>query len=244
MKKNEEKGGQIELFSLENSKEKKEKTRATNKKIKELKQKDEDEIKMSLHDFDLSKGDIVIGVDEAGRGPLAGNVVAAAAILKNYSSDLDEINDSKKLTEKKREKLFDVIMEHFYIGVGEATPQEIDDINILNATFLAMRRALENLKQQCSTDHLVLVDGNFKIREYEGKQEFVIKGDAKSLSIAAASIIAKVTRDREMIEEGKNYPEYKFEKHKGYGTKLHKEKLLELGVLPIHRKSFLNKIIK
>ena len=240
MKKNGEKGEQIGLFSLEDSKE---------KKTKKRKKKDEvieniEEPKMTLHEFDLSKGEIVIGVDEAGRGPLAGNVVAAAAILKKYSSDLDEINDSKKLTEKKREKLFDVIMENFYIGVGEATPEEIDEINILNATFLAMRRALENLKKQCSTDHLVLVDGNFKIREYEGEQEFVIKGDAKSLSIAAASIIAKVTRDREMIEEGKKYPEYKFEKHKGYGTKLHKEKLLELGVLPIHRKSFLNKIIK
>jgi ribonuclease HII len=240
MKKNEEKGEQIGLFSLEDSKE---------KKTRKRKKKDEvveniEEPKMTLHEFDLSKGEIVIGVDEAGRGPLAGNVVAAAAILKKYSSDLDEINDSKKLTEKKREKLFDVIMENFYIGVGEATPEEIDEINILNATFLSMRRALENLKKQCSTDHLVLVDGNFKIREYEGEQEFVIKGDAKSLSIAAASIIAKVTRDREMIEEGKKYPEYKFEKHKGYGTKLHKEKLLELGVLPIHRKSFLNKIIK
>lgn len=240
MKKNGEKGEQIGLFSLEDSKE---------KKTRKRKKKDEvveniEEPKMTLHEFDLSKGEIVIGVDEAGRGPLAGNVVAAAAILKKYSNDLDEINDSKKLTEKKREKLFDVIMESFYIGVGEATPEEIDEINILNATFLAMRRALENLKKQCSTDHLVLVDGNFKIREYEGEQEFVIKGDAKSLSIAAASIIAKVTRDREMIEEGKKYPEYKFEKHKGYGTKLHKEKLLELGVLPIHRKSFLNKIIK
>lgn len=240
MKKNEEKGEQIGLFSLEDSKE---------KKTRKRKKKDEvveniEEPKMTLHEFDLSKGEIVIGVDEAGRGPLAGNVVAAAAILKKYSNDLDEINDSKKLTEKKREKLFDVIMENFYIGVGEATPEEIDEINILNATFLAMRRALENLKKQCSTDHLVLVDGNFKIREYEGEQEFVIKGDAKSLSIAAASIIAKVTRDREMIEEGKKYPEYKFEKHKGYGTKLHKEKLLELGILPIHRKSFLNKIIK
>lgn len=240
MKKNWEKGEQIGLFSLEDSKE---------KKTRKRKKKDEvveniEEPKMTLHEFDLSKGEIVIGVDEAGRGPLAGNVVAAAAILKKYSSDLDDINDSKKLTEKKREKLFDVIMENFYIGVGEATPEEIDEINILNATFLAMRRALENLKKQCSTDHLVLVDGNFKIREYEGEQEFVIKGDAKSLSIAAASIIAKVTRDREMIEEGKKYPEYKFEKHKGYGTKLHKEKLLELGVLPIHRKSFLNKIIK
>ena len=240
MKKNEEKGEQIGLFSLEDSKE---------KKTRKRKKKDEvveniEEPKMTLHEFDLSKGEIVIGVDEAGRGPLAGNVVAAAAILKKYSSDLDEINDSKKLTEKKREKLFDVIMENFYIGVGEATPEEIDEINILNATFLAMRRALKNLKKQCSTDYLVLVDGNFKIREYEGEQEFVIKGDAKSLSIAAASIIAKVTRDREMIEEGKKYPEYKFEKHKGYGTKLHKEKLLELGILPIHRKSFLNKIIK
>lgn len=240
MKKNGEKGEQIGLFSLEDSKE---------KKTRKRKKKDEvveniEEPKMTLHEFDLSKGEIVIGVDEAGRGPLAGNVVAAAAILKKYSNDLDDINDSKKLTEKKREKLFDVIMENFYIGVGEATPEEIDEINILNATFLAMRRALENLKKQCSTDHLVLVDGNFKIREYEGEQEFVIKGDAKSLSIAAASIIAKVTRDREMIEEGKKYPEYKFEKHKGYGTKLHKEKLLELGVLPIHRKSFLNKIIK
>lgn len=240
MKKNGEKGEQIGLFSLEDSKE---------KKIRDRKKKDEvveniEEAKMTLHEFDLSKSEIVIGVDEAGRGPLAGNVVAAAAILKKYSSDLDEINDSKKLTEKKREKLFDVIMENFYVGVGEATPEEIDEINILNATFLAMRRALENLKKQCSTDHLVLVDGNFKIREYNGEQEFVIKGDAKSLSIAAASIIAKVTRDREMIEEGKKYPEYKFEKHKGYGTKLHKEKLLELGVLPIHRKSFLNKIIK
>ena len=240
MKKNGEKGEQIGLFSLEDSKE---------KKTRKRKKKDEvveniEEPKMTLHEFDLSKGEIVIGVDEAGRGPLAGNVVAAAAILKKYSSDLDDINDSKKLTEKKREKLFDVIMENFYIGVGEATPEEIDEINILNATFLAMRRALENLKKQCSTDHLILVDGNFKIREYEGEQEFVIKGDAKSLSIAAASIIAKVTRDREMIEEGKKYPEYKFEKHRGYGTKLHKEKLLELGVLPIHRKSFLNKIIK
>ena len=240
MKKNGEKGEQIGLFSLEDSKE---------KKTRKRKKKDEvveniEEPKMTLHEFDLSKGEIVIGVDEAGRGPLAGNVVAAAAILKKYSSDLDDINDSKKLTEKKREKLFDVIMENFYIGVGEATPEEIDEINILNATFLAMRRALENLKKQCSTDHLILVDGNFKIREYEGEQEFVIKGDAKSLSIAAASIIAKVTRDREMIEEGKKYPEYKFEKHKGYGTKLHKEKLLELGILPIHRKSFLNKIIK
>ena len=240
MKKNEEKGEQIGLFSLEDSKEKK--TRKRKKKDEVV--KNIEEPKMTLHEFDLSKGEIVIGVDEAGRGPLAGNVVAAAAILKKYSSDLDEINDSKKLTEKKREKLFDVIMENFYIGVGEATPEEIDEINILNATFLAMRRALKNLKKQCSTDHLVLVDGNFKIREYEGEQEFVIKGDAKSLSIAAASIIAKVTRDREMIEEGKKYPEYKFEKHKGYGTKLHKEKLLELGILPIHRKSFLNKIIK
>ena len=157
MKKNEEKGEQIGLFSLEDSKEKKTRKRKKKDKVVE----NIEEPKMTLHEFDLSKGEIVIGVDEAGRGPLAGNVVAAAAILKKYSSDLDEINDSKKLTEKKREKLFDVIMENFYIGVGEATPEEIDEINILNATFLAMRRALKNLKKQCSTDYLVLVDGNF-----------------------------------------------------------------------------------
>lgn len=197
-----------------------------------------------LYKFDLDKGVKIIGVDEAGRGPLAGPVVAAAAKLKNYSEALQEINDSKKLTEKKREKLFDIILENFEIGIGIATPEEIDEINILNATFLAMRRALKDLEKKIEIDDaLILVDGNFKIREYFGNQEPVIKGDAKSLSIAAASIIAKVTRDRLMVEESKNYPEYQFEKHKGYGTKAHRTVLLQKGPTPIHRKSFLTKIL-
>ncbi len=197
-----------------------------------------------LYKFDLDKGVKIIGVDEAGRGPLAGPVVAAAAKLKNYSEALQEINDSKKLTEKKREKLFDIILENFEIGIGIATPEEIDEINILNATFLAMRRALKDLEKKIEIDDaLILVDGNFKIREYFGNQEPVIKGDAKSLSIAAASIIAKVTRDRLMVEESKNYPEYQFEKHKGYGTKTHRTVLLQKGPTPIHRKSFLTKIL-
>lgn len=199
-----------------------------------------------LYQFDLEKGKEIIGVDEAGRGPLAGSVVAAAVKLKRYSEELQEINDSKKLSEKKREKLFDIIMENFEVGIGVANSNEIDEINILNATFLAMRRALEELKKKVKINEestLILVDGNFKIREYSGKQEAVIKGDAKSLSIAAASIIAKVTRDRMLVEEDKNYPEYGFAKHKGYGTKAHREALLKYGACPIHRKSFLTKIL-
>lgn len=196
-----------------------------------------------LYQFDIEKGTHIIGVDEAGRGPLAGPVVAAAASLKEYSDVLQEINDSKKLTEKKREKLFDIIQEKFYIGVGIASVEEIDSMNILNATFLAMRRAIENLSENCSVDTLILVDGNFKIREFNGNQEPVIKGDAKSLSIAAASIIAKVTRDRIMIKESEKYPQYQFEKHKGYGTKAHREAILKHGALDIHRKSFLTKIL-
>lgn len=235
-RKKEEKNDQMGLFSLPEEK--------TEKKKRGKTAESETIENFTLHEFDLSKGRIVIGVDEAGRGPLAGNVVAAAVILKKYSSELDEINDSKQLSEKKREKLYDVIIKNFHVGIGEASPEEIDELNILNATFLAMRRALRNLQRKCNIDHLVLVDGNFKIREYTGKQEPVIKGDAKSLSIAAASIIAKVTRDREMIEEGKNYPEYHFEKHKGYGTKAHREALNLYGPVPIHRKSFLTKILK
>lgn len=196
-----------------------------------------------LYQFDIEKGTHIIGVDEAGRGPLAGPVVAAAASLKEYSDVLQEINDSKKLTEKKREKLFDIIQEKFHIGVGIASVEEIDSMNILNATFLAMRRAIENLSENCLVDTLILVDGNFKIREFNGNQEPVIKGDAKSLSIAAASIIAKVTRDRIMIKESEKYPQYQFEKHKGYGTKAHREAILKHGALDIHRKSFLTKIL-
>ena len=187
----------------------------------------------------------VIGVDEAGRGPLAGPVVAAAVILTQYSEELGEINDSKKLTEKKREKLYDIILNNFNVAVGIASVEEIDKLNILNADFLAMRRALKDLEkfQDTKKDYIVLVDGNLKIKGYEGKQLPIVKGDAKSLSIAAASIIAKVTRDRIMIDLGLKYPDYDFEKNKGYGTKKHVEAIKTKGVLKnIHRKVFLRKI--
>ncbi len=193
-----------------------------------------------LFDFDKSYEKIIIGVDEAGRGPLAGPVVAAAVIIDKYLDEFALINDSKKLSEKKREKLFDTILENCKVGVGIATVEEIDSLNILNANFLAMRRALEDLEEK----GFVLVDGNHLIREYQGEQEFVIKGDGKSLSIAAASIIAKVTRDKIMQKLSEEYPQYEFSKHKGYGTKVHREKILEFGPSPVHRKSFLKKILK
>lgn len=195
-----------------------------------------------LYKFDLEKGDIV-GVDEAGRGPLAGNVVAAVAKLKKYDERLEKINDSKKLSEKKREELFEVIKECFYVEIGEATVEEIDELNILNATFLAMRRALEKLEKVVKFEK-VLVDGNHKIRGYKREQEAVIKGDAKSLAIAAASIVAKVTRDRELVRADSKYTCYNFKKHKGYGTKEHREAILKYGPCEIHRKSFLKKILK
>lgn len=187
----------------------------------------------------------VIGVDEAGRGPLAGPVVAAAVILKEYTGELDEINDSKKLTEKKREKLYDIIMKNFDVAVGISTVEEIDKLNILNADFLAMRRALKDLKSlKNEKEYTVLVDGNLKIKEYIGKQLPIVKGDAKSLSIAAASIIAKVTRDRLMKDLANIYPDYSFEKHKGYGTKAHIEAIKDKGAIEgVHRKVFLRKIL-
>ena len=187
----------------------------------------------------------VIGVDEAGRGPLAGPVVAAAVILKEYTEELNEINDSKKLTEKKREKLYDIIMKNFDVAVGISTVEEIDKLNILNADFLAMRRALKDLKSlKNEKEYTVLVDGNLKIKEYIGKQLPIVKGDAKSLSIAAASIIAKVTRDRLMKDLANIYPDYSFEKHKGYGTKAHIEAIKDKGAIEgVHRKVFLRKIL-
>ncbi|MDX8336682.1 ribonuclease HII [Candidatus Cetobacterium colombiensis] len=200
------------------------------------------EINNTMYLFDLEHGDIA-GVDEAGRGPLAGPVVAAVAKLKEYDERLEKINDSKKLTEKVREELFDLIMEKFHVGVGISTVEEIDEINILNATFLSMRRAIHQIEEKTKFEK-TLVDGNHKIREYDKEQEFIIKGDSKSLSIAAASIVAKVTRDRMLIEISKEYPEYLFEKHKGYGTKAHREMILTKGPIDgIHRKSFLKKIL-
>ena len=196
----------------------------------------------SLREFDETYEGTVLGVDEAGRGPLAGAVVAGAVIIPEYFSELDEINDSKKLTEKKREKLFEIIIEKCIVGIGISDEKEIDEVNILNATFSAMRKAISQVTEKAEFD-VVLVDGNHKIKGYMGKQEEVIKGDAKSLSIAAASIVAKGTRDRMMLEVDKEFPEYNFAKHKGYGTKLHREILLEKGPCKYHRKSFLKKIL-
>ena len=181
----------------------------------------------------------VCGIDEAGRGPLAGPVYAAAVWLPE-GLVIEGLNDSKKLSEKKREALFDVICENaLAYGIGYADENEIDEINILQATYLAMRRAYENMQKTCD---YVLVDGN-RMPPMPVQGETIVKGDAKSPSIAAASILAKVSRDRVMLEYAKQYPEYQFEKHKGYGTKVHVEALLEHGPSPIHRKTFLKKIL-
>ncbi len=182
---------------------------------------------------------LVCGIDEAGRGPLCGPVCAAAVILP-LDCEIEGINDSKKLSEKKREMLFDIITEKaIAYAVYMADAQTIDQINILQATFLAMRNAVEGLSVK---PDIALVDGNGK-PGLDIEERTVVKGDAKSVSIAAASILAKVSRDRYMLEMDKQYPEYQFAKHKGYGTKLHYEMLAEHGVSPIHRRTFLKKIL-
>ncbi|MBQ3554191.1 MAG: ribonuclease HII [Clostridia bacterium] len=183
---------------------------------------------------------LLAGVDEAGRGPLAGPVYAAAVILpEDYY--LEDINDSKKLSEKKREVLFDVICENaLAYCISSVSAKEIDEINILNATFLAMKQAVEGLSLPAD---FVLVDGN-RSKGLSVPFECVVSGDAKSQSIAAASILAKVARDRHVKEcLAPKYPQYEFEKHKGYGTKLHTEKILEFGPCEEHRMSFLGKIL-
>lgn len=180
----------------------------------------------------------VCGIDEAGRGPLAGPVFAAAVILPDDLGDLG-INDSKKLSEKKRDALFDIIKEKAIAwSVASASEQEIDEINILNATFLAMKRAVEGLSVK---PDIALVDGNRK--PGTGIEEMtLVKGDAKSISIAAASILAKVSRDRYLMELDEKYPEYQFKKHKGYPTALHYEMIKEHGISPVHRLSFLKNL--
>lgn len=183
--------------------------------------------------------DIICGVDEAGRGPLAGPVYAAAVILPS-DCVIEGLNDSKKLTEKKREKLFDEIKEKaLAYGIASADEKEIDEINILNATFLAMKRAIDSLSVK---PDLALIDGNQKPHT-DIEEVTVIKGDAKSMSIAAASVLAKVSRDRFMLEMAEKYPQYEFARHKGYGTKLHYEKIAQYGVCDIHRRTFLKKIL-
>ena len=177
----------------------------------------------------------VCGCDEAGRGPLCGPVVAAAVILPR-GLVIEGLDDSKKLTEKKREKLFDIIREKaLAYAIAEATPQEIDEINILNASMLAMRRAVEALSVKAD---FALIDGNTS-RGFKIPTETVVKGDSKSYSIAAASILAKVTRDRGCAELDAAYPEYNIAKHKGYPTKEHMEAVKKYGPSPIHRRTFL-----
>lgn len=181
------------------------------------------------------------GVDEAGRGPLAGPVYAAAVVF--FPERVPEgLNDSKKLTEKRREELFDVICaEAAAYSIAFATPEEIDRLNILQATFLAMRRAVEGLSLP---PELILVDGNRAPSEWRTPVRTIVKGDALSASISAASILAKVSRDREMLRLDALYPAYRFAKHKGYGTREHYAALLENGPSPVHRRTFLRTLEK
>lgn len=180
---------------------------------------------------------VICGVDEAGRGPLAGPVCAAAVILPEHL-EIPGLTDSKKLTDKKRRALFPVIQEQaIAFGIGFASEQEIDEINILQATFLAMRRAMEQLKVR---PDLALIDGN-RETDFGLPVRTVIKGDSLSLNIAAASVLAKVSRDDVMLRLAETYPAYGFDIHKGYGTRAHYEALEKFGPCPIHRKSFLKK---
>lgn len=182
----------------------------------------------------------VCGIDEAGRGPLAGPVCAAAVILPE-GVIIDGVNDSKKLSEKKREALFDVIREQsLAYSIAYATVDEIEEINILNATMLAMKRAVEGLSVKAD---YAMIDGN-RLPKLAIDSECIVKGDAKSMSIACASILAKVSRDRLLYKYAEEYPMYGFDKHKGYGTAAHREAILKYGPCPYHRKSFLKKLNK
>ena len=192
----------------------------------------------AIEDSFFEKGIVTIcGVDEAGRGPLAGPVCAAAVILPPHV-EIPGLNDSKKLSDKRRRELYPMIMEQaISYGIGLATHEEIDEINILQATFLAMERALQQLRVK---PNIALIDGNRK-KEFSVPAETVIKGDSLSASIAAASVLAKVTRDDIMLAMAEKHPGYGFEIHKGYGTKAHYDALRQLGSSPIHRMTFLRK---
>ena len=182
----------------------------------------------------------VCGVDEAGRGPLVGPVCAAAVILPE-NTIIEGVNDSKKLSEKKREALFEVIKaEAVSYSIAYASVEEIESMNILNATMLAMKRAVEGLDVKAD---YAMIDGN-RLPDLCIDSEFIIKGDAKSKSIACASILAKVSRDRLLYKYAEEYPMYGFDKHKGYGTKAHTAAIKEFGPCPYHRMSFLKKILK
>ena len=191
-----------------------------------------------IEDENYAEGvEVICGVDEAGRGPLAGPVCAAAVILPPHLR-ITGLNDSKKLSDKRRRELFPVICEQaLAYGIAFATEQEIDEINILQATFLAMERALAQLKIR---PDLVLIDGN-RQKDFGLPVKTVVKGDSLSANIAAASVLAKVTRDDFMVRQAEQFPEYGFEIHKGYGTKAHYAALEQYGACPSHRKTFLKK---
>ena len=193
-----------------------------------------------LMNYDLSfkiGGLVIAGMDEVGRGPLAGSVVTACVVMPEEPL-LIWIDDSKKLSEGRREKVYDEIMRHaLYVGIGEVSPQEIDEINILEATRKAMRAAASSVPAD-----IYLIDAVAGLG-LKGREVSIIKGDASSYSIAAASIVAKVTRDRQMIELDKKYPEYGFARNKGYGTKEHIEALKRIGPCPIHRRSFIGHFV-
>lgn len=199
-----------------------------------------------MPDFSIEKAAIergfkyICGVDEAGRGPLAGPVCAAAVILPP-ETEIEGLNDSKKLSEKKREALYDIICEKaLAYCVAYGSLEEIESLNILEATFLAMNRSIVGLP---ITPDYALIDGNAIPKGIKIPCETVVKGDAKSSSIAAASILAKVSRDRLLLEYDEKYPQYNFKKHKGYGTKEHTDLILKYGPSPIHRRSFLKKLL-
>ena len=199
---------------------------------------------MTNHEYDAlwrAQGATVLcGVDEAGRGPLAGPVFAAAVVL-NPDDPIEGLNDSKKLTEKKREALFvEICNRSLAWAVASASVEEIEAVNILNATYLAMSRAVEQVTAQLAPS-LVLIDGNRIPPQITLPCQYVVKGDALSATISAASVLAKVSRDRLLLEWDKEYPQYDFAKHKGYGTALHYERLKTYGPSPIHRMSFLKK---
>ena len=193
---------------------------------------------LQQYERDYENERLICGIDEVGRGPLAGPVVAGAVILPK-NCEILYLNDSKQLSAEKREQLYDIILEHAVaVGIGIVSPQRIDEINILQATFLAMERAMAQL---APPPELALIDGN-RSKDFGLPVRTIVKGDSLSASIAAASILAKVTRDRLMEQYDEQYPQYGFAVHKGYGTKRHYEALREYGPCPIHRRTFLKKL--
>lgn len=215
-----------------------------------MKQKTSKIKELFAFDIELSKVNTIIGTDEAGRGPGAGPVYAAAVYFSNYDKNLEaalvELNDSKKLTHSKREKLFEIIQLNSIYSINSISAEEIDKINILQASLSAMKKSCKEVISQIKNplNPKILVDGKIKIRNFQIEQQTIIKGDSTSASIAAASILAKVARDRFMMDIAQKYPQYKWEQNKGYLTKAHLEAIKEYGITKWHRKSFLKNYIQ